>query len=113
MDVSFILSGDEIFTLMGLFSGHTEVGERFAAGALVGAEICDLSSLVEKKLAKRVGDSLEIEPVVRMVADAMARADSATNKDDKWEIDSPWISLQCEQYPYQANHWKITPLQRS
>jgi len=109
MEISFILSTDEIYTLMSLFPDHTDDGRRFAAEALSGATPCDLSSLVDKKLAKPVSDKLEVAPVIRMLIDAIARADIAEIHDDVWSITSPWVSLRCEKYPYQEGFWKITP----
>ena len=111
MDVSFLLSSDEIFTLMSLFPGHTEGGERFAAEALIGARTCDLSSLAEKKLARLINGNLELEPVVRMVGNAIAQAENTSNQEDVWEISSPWVSLRCEKYLYKEGYWKITPVE--
>ena len=110
MDISFILTSDEIFTLMSLLPDRTEGGERFAAEALPDAKQCDLSSLADKKLAKLTNGELELAPVIRMMADAIARADSVEAKGDIWNIDSPWVSLRCEKYLYQDGCWKITPL---
>ena len=111
MDISFILSTDEIFTLMSLFPDQTEHGKRFTAEALQGAKICDLSSLAEKKLARLINGNLELAPAVRMVGNAIAQADSASINDDAWDISSPWISLKCEKYPYKEGFWKITPVE--
>ncbi|MCL2151800.1 MAG: hypothetical protein FWH57_02395 [Oscillospiraceae bacterium] len=111
MEISFILSADEIFTLMSLFPDHSEGGRRFAAEALQGASPCDLSELPVKKLAKLVGGELEIEPAVRMAIDAIARADSASMSEDVWDIRSPWVFLRCEKYLYKEGYWKITPVE--
>ena len=111
MDISFIMSSDEIFTLMSLFPDQTEHGKRFAAEALTGAKPCDLSSLAEKNLAKLINGNLELAPAVRMVGNALAQADSASIHDDAWDISSPWVALRCEMYPYQERHWRITPVE--
>jgi len=113
MDVSFILSSDEIFTLMSLMPGKTDAGRQFAEGALVGAVFCDLSGLVEKRLARMVGDELEIVPVLRMLVDSLARADSAELRGEAWVMCSPWVTVQCSPYPYRDGDWKITPVQKS
>ena len=110
MDISFILSADEIFTLISLMPGQTEAGGRFVKNALPGAAMCDLSGLAEKKLARMVDGEMILTPAVRMVVDAITRADSAEYNDNAWDIRSPWISLRCESYPYLDSHWKITPL---
>ena len=111
MDVSFILSSDELYTLISLIPVRTEAGARFAGAALSGARLCDLSGLLEKKLARRVNGELELAAVIRMLSDAISRADSASNHNGVWEIRSPWVSIRCEDYPYQENHFKITPLE--
>jgi len=111
MDISFILSFDELFTLISLIPGRTEAGARFVETALSGALLCDLNGLVEKKLATRAGSELEIALVVRMLSDAISRADSAEVRDGVWEIHSPWVSLRCEAYPYQDKQYLITPLE--
>ena len=81
MDISILLSKNELFTLISLEQNHSEAGRRFAEAALAGAERCDLSGLAERKLAKRVGaDGLELAPVVRMIADALAHADEAEER---------------------------------
>ena len=110
MDISFILSADEIFTLMSLFPEHTEAGKRFINDALVQAKPCDLSSLAEKKMTRLTGGDYELAPVVRMIADSMARADSSDFIEGVWYIRSPWILLRCEEYPYRERHWRISPL---
>jgi len=110
MDVSFILSSDELYTLIFLATETSEAGQKFSDEALAGAEICDLSGLVEKNLARRVEDELDLEPVLRMVANAISNADSADLRGEVWDISSPWVSLLCERYAYHENHWKITPL---
>jgi len=110
MDVSFILSSDELYTLIYLAPEVSAAGRRFSDEALEGAEICDLSGLVEKNLAHRVGDELDLEPVLRMVAGAVSNADSAEFHGNVWSIRSPWVSLLCERYAYHENSWKITPL---
>jgi len=111
MDVSFILSSDELYTLISLMPVRTEAGARFVKEALSGARLCDLSGLLEKKLARQVGGELELAAVVRMLSDAISRADSALNHDGVWEIITPWVSIRCEDYPYQDSHFKITPLE--
>ena len=110
MDISFILAIDELYTLMSLIPNHTEAGKRFAEGALPGAEMCDLSGLVDKGLARRAGAELEVAPVIRMVADALARAAEATSDGGVWMIESPWVALRCEAYPYQDGCFRVTPL---
>jgi len=110
MDISFILSADEILTLISLMPGQTGPGKKFCDEALPNAVICDLTGLIDKKLARMVGDELELAPVIHMVADAVARATSAELLGETWEVHSPWISLQCETYPFREGDWRITPL---
>jgi len=110
MEVSFILSENELLTLISVNTGITEAGQHFVDAALAGAELCDLLTLVEKNLAKSIDDELELEPVLRMVADALAHADSAEINDEVWTIRSPFITLKCQQYPYHDGHWMITPV---
>lgn len=111
MKVSFILSADEVFTLASLTSEHTEAGRYFLDEVLTGAEICDLTGLVEKKLARQVGGEIELSPVLRMVAGALSRADSAARHGEAWEVRSPWVTLLCEKYIYRDKHFKITPVE--
>ena len=111
MEVSFILSAEEFFTLTSLVSDVTEAGERFRNEALCGAEICDLSGLIEKNMARQVDDELVLEPVLRMISSAVLEADSAEVNDGIWSIRSQWVELRCEKYLYHENHWKITPVQ--
>jgi hypothetical protein len=113
MDVSFILSMDELYTLMLLAPKISENGRRFINEALADAEICDLSGLVEKSLARRIEDELDLEPVLRLVADALSNADNAQLIGEVWSIRSPWVSLLCERYTYHENHWKITPVKEA
>ena len=110
MEISFILSADEIFTLISQVPEQTEAGARFAKDALTDASLCDLSGIVEKKLARMAGEELTLTSAASMVVDAIARADSAEYDNEAWNIKSPWISLRCESYPYRGGHWKITPL---
>lgn len=110
MDVSFILSSDELYTLMLLAPEISENGRRFIDEALAGAKICDLSGLVEKNLARRVDDELDLEPVLRLIADSISNAGNAQPDAEVWNISSPWVSLVCERYAYHENHWKITPV---
>ena len=110
MDISFILSSDEILTLISLMPGQTEAGAIFVESALRGASPCDLSGMVDKKLARMAGEELVLTPAARMVVDAIARADGAEYSDGAWSIRSPWISLRCENYPFLEGHWKLTPL---
>lgn len=111
MDVSFLLSYDELFTLMTLSPEVSAAGRRFTESALPGAEMCDLTGLVEKKLARWVGSELEIASVVRMASDAIAQADSLVEQESSWVVYSPWVTLICSQYLYRENHIKITPVE--
>jgi hypothetical protein len=113
MDVSFILSSDELYTLISLIPDVTNDGQQFINRALCGADICDLSGLVDKKLAHRIEEEIDIEPVVRMVASAIAKADSIEYDEGVWNIKSSWVALICEKYVYNDNHWKITPLKEN
>jgi hypothetical protein len=113
MDVAFLFSNDELFTMISLMPSHTEAGQRFFESALGSAEMCDLSGLVDKKLARFVGNEIALEPAVRMVADAIARADSAEYNENVWVIHSPWVSLQCENYTYREGYWKVTPFEEA
>jgi len=111
MDISFLLSSDELLTLMSLAHGRSEAGQRFADEALSGAQPCDLSGLVDKKLARIFRGELDIAPVVRMVADSLSLADTAAPQEDGgWMVRARWASLYCEPYPYQNRYWKITPV---
>ena len=110
MEVSFLLSADELFTLMSIISEKSEAGQYFIDSTLEGAELCDLSTLTEKNLARYIEDELEIEPVLNMMTDALTHAESAELKDDVWTIRSPYITLKCQKYPFHEGHWKITPV---
>ena len=114
MDVSFIMSADEIYTLMSIFPDHTEAGKLFAQEALPGAEFCDIAGLVQKKLAKKhANGQTELSPVISMCMQALAQADSAERQGDCWLIHSPWITLCCEAYTFNDKHYRITPMKDS
>jgi len=110
MEVSYILSSDELFTLISLNQDLSGAGQKFCYEALENATICDLSGLVEKKLAQQMEDELNLEPVLRMVSTAISQADSAEQQNNIWKINSPWLALLCMKYEYQENHWKVTPV---
>ena len=110
MDVSFILSTDELFTLISLMGSQSEAGRVFIEKALTGAQRCDLSILAEKNHARIEGDELELAPVMRMLIDAISNAERAEYNGSFWEIDSGWVSLQCEKYPFMEEHWKLSPI---
>jgi len=111
MEVAFILSLNELFTLMSMIPGGSDAGRQFSKDALPGASMCDLGGLAEKKLARYNTDGkMELMPVVRMLTDALARADSVESFENGWIVRSPWITLQCENYPYNQKHLKITPI---
>jgi len=109
MDVSFILSTDELFTLISQMSNQTQAGKAFVDKALAGAQISDLSMLPEKNLARVDGEELTLAPVVQMLIDAISNASRAEYNGKHWEIDSGWVILQCERYPFIEEHWKLTP----
>ena len=113
MDVSFILSSDELYTLIFLAPEVSGAARSFCDEALPDAIICDLSGLVEKNLARRVEEELDLEPVLRLIAKAISHADYVEFHGDVWSICSAWISLLCEKYAYHDNHWKITPLKEA
>jgi len=110
VDVSFILSSDELYTLISLAPQLSNAGQQFYTDALSGAIICDLSGLVEKKLAHRIEDEIDVEPVLKMISDAISKADSIETENGVWKIKSPWVALVCERYIYHENHWRITPV---
>ena len=114
MDVSFILSENELFTLMSLAPDPSEAGRAFAEAALAGAQRCDLGGLADRKLAKHVGGGgLELAPAIRMIADALAHADSVEESGGgggSWVVRSRWVTLRCERYPYQDGHLRVIPL---
>ena len=111
MDVSYIFSADELFTLMSLVSKHSEAGRAFGAGELADAVSCDLSGLVKKKMAKHCADGeMELSPVIRMLTDALASADSIDRQEDGWLVRAPWVTLRCAVYPYRDDHYIITPM---
>jgi hypothetical protein len=58
MDVSFILSTDELFTLISKVNNQTQAGCVFLKTALAGAQESDLSMLAEKNLARIDGEEL-------------------------------------------------------
>jgi len=111
MEVSFILSKDELLTLIVSMPELSEAGEKFVEKALFDAEINDLSGLFEKNMAKQSGDEIELEPIVQMIVDSIATADSCELNDDTWIINSPWLLLECTKNPYLDNSWKITPIE--
>jgi len=110
MEVSFILKTDELFTLLSLAPERSNAGQKLYDEAVSGANVCDLSGLIEKKLALLIEDELVIDPVLHMISSALSVADSAELHDDVWDIKSKWIDLHLEKYKYNEDHWRITPL---
>ncbi|MCL2820285.1 MAG: hypothetical protein FWD38_05580 [Oscillospiraceae bacterium] len=110
MDISFIFTADEIFTLASMINNHSPAGKEFIGNALTDAQICDLSSLAEKEHAQINGDKLELEPVIRMVFDTVTKAVRVVNVDDYWMIYSNRLTLKCEKYRFKENSWKISPI---
>jgi len=110
MEVSFIISSDELYTLLSLTSELSVSGQNFYNEALTNASICNLSGLIEKELAHYVNNELEIEPVIKMIVSAISQADNIDKHSEVWCIHSRWITLFCERYEYHENHWRITPI---
>lgn len=111
MEVSYIISEDELFTLISMTSNHTDAGRLFCAEVLSEAKVCDLDGLVDKNIAvKRANNQVELTPVFNMFIDSLAQADSIQNVGNSWIIQSPWITLRCEAYPFIEKHIKITPM---
>jgi len=109
MDTSFILSVNALFTLMSSVPNQTDAGRQFKDSVLPDAEMCGLEEL-EKFVVHNEDGHIELVPVIRMIIDALACADSANRTDEGWIVCSPWITLRCEEYQYKAEHYKITPL---
>jgi len=110
MDVSFILSTDELYTLISQMNTQTQAGKAFVEKALAGAQSNDLSMLAGKNLAGVDGEELTLAPVLQMLVDAISNAGRAEYNGRYWEIDSDWVTLQCESYPFIDRHWKLTPV---
>jgi len=110
MDVSFILSSDEIYTLVSQMRTQSETGKDFIEKALANAVENDLSGLIKKNLARIEGDELILAPVIHMMIDSISNAKHAELNDGCWEIESDWITFKCEDYPYMEAHWKLTPI---
>jgi len=110
MEVSFILSKDELYTLISIMGERTVAGKRFVEQALTDAVLCDLSGLADKALGRTTKDGIELETVTRMIVDAIAKADRAELFGEIWKIDAPWLSLECECCQYREGHWKVTPI---
>ena len=110
MEVSFILTTDELFTLITEMKGKTEAGKEFEKKALSGAVLCDLAGLAEKKLACIKEDEIELVPVMRMIIDAISNAEKIECHGSYWEVCSAWVTLRCEKYLHNENHWKISPI---
>ena len=110
MEISFILTYDELFTLATAATELSQAGEHFLRDALPDAQKCSLDGLVDKKMAHYVGDKIELSPVIRMIADAIAKADTVVLSNGNWIIQSSWIKLKCEKYPFQDNCFKVVPL---
>lgn len=111
MDVSYIMSVDEIFTLMMLIPEHTAPGEQFISEALTGADNCALDELEGKKMAKRTDDGrIELAPVISMFIETLAKASAVERAESGWIVRSQWITLHCEPYPYKDKHYILTPM---
>ena len=111
MDVSYILSADELFTLMSLFPDHSEAGKAFVADALRDAKICGLDEPVKKEMAKIYpSGEIELSPIIRMLTDALAHASDVRQTENGWICHSPWITVKCDVYAYKEGHYKLTPI---
>jgi len=113
MEVSYILSSDELYTIIIHDQDFSDAGRKFCNEALNNATICDLTGLIEKKLAQQREDELELEPVLKMISIAISKANSAEQQNNIWIVTSPWITLLLKQYKHQENHWKITPVKEA
>ena len=127
MDISYIFSKDELYTLVyalqNVKTAQSETAEDKSAGEmnagekpimpdfLQNAQLCDLARLAEKDMVKLYEDGqAEISPIIRMLIDAIAFPDNAENSKQGWVFKSNWITVKCETYPYKDNHYKLTPL---
>lgn len=112
MDVSFILSDDELFTLLSVSEEKSEAGQIFLEKALDGAKLCDLKGLVEKNLARFIDDELELESVIGMIVEVISKSESAELRDECWYIRSDPVDVLCENYQYNEGHRKVTPVRK-
>ena len=114
MDVSYIFSADELFTLISLIPDRSDAGQRFCEDALADAALCSLDGLGAKKMAKQhPGNQLELAPVIRMITETLAKAESLERIKNGWLLRSPWITVSCEAYPHLERHYLITPLEEA
>jgi hypothetical protein len=110
MTVSFILSIDEIYTLMSLVPEHTDAGSRLLAEVFAGGKTDGLTELIDKKLAHNINGTLELTPALRMIAFTLARPEELIAKQGFYLVRSAWIKLKLEKYTYKDGHYRITPL---
>lgn len=109
MDVLFLFSRDELYTLI---CGHklTDAGQRFVDTVLEGAKKDALSHIVEKRFAVRRGETILLEPVISMLIESIAKADTFSGDASLCELTSPWVSVRCETDPHAQDGFKLTPL---
>ena len=115
LEVSFMLSRDELYTLVLLSGEPTEAGKYFISEALAGASPDDLSGLIEKKMAHGHGEKIVVEPVIRMLGASICKAEKidfinlGNESGGTYVVCSPWIKIRCEPYPRIENCLKLTP----
>ena len=106
-----MFSADELFTLVSMIEDHSEPGKQIIDEALHDAEPCELSGLIEKKMAKKSeSDIIEVAPIIKMIIEAIAHAESVKRNDIDWEIKSQWVDLKLEAYPFRDEYFRITPI---
>ena len=110
MDISYIFSADELFTLVSAMFNNPE-GENSVPEFLKDAKACDLDRLVKKGMAKTFSNGeIELTPIVNMLIDALAFPDNIQEINTGFIFESNWIKVKCETYPFNENHYKLTPI---
>jgi hypothetical protein len=112
LDVSYILSFDELLTLLTLAKTQTNECRHFADSVLTDAKLIPLNGLITKGLATRIDGKIRIDTVLRMLIDTIATAETIEERKECWHLKGEHINVNIALYPHIARHIKIIPIQK-
>ncbi len=112
LEIAFIISKNELFTLLQNTSQLSDSGIAFVKQVLNRSQIDDLNGLVEKKLAYIREGEVWIQPVIRMLVAGIARANGFESIDNGWRFDSLGMYIECLNYEHHPDHIKLIPRQK-
>lgn len=110
IEISFIMSRDELYTLILLNGEPSEWGKNFVETELGGAQKNNLLNLADKRMASFRDGKLFIEPVIRMMGAAICKTYKTEKMDGVYIIYSQWINIRYEIYSQIEGYVRLTPI---